>query len=131
MAKMIPSSLKNIRSSTAGESKLFELLKTTLDDSCTARYEMIVGERDYRPDFAIIDPSRGILICEVKDYGIEGNKFAQREFLIRYGSSKISKPDLNPNIKCDTYKGKTRQQLIAKATLVNKENELVVPVEYH
>ena len=133
MAKMIPSSLRNInqKRTTAGERKLFDLLKTTLDNSCVARYEMMkLGERDYLPDFAVVDPRRGIMIFEVKDYGIEGNEFAQEEFSIRYGNSKIPHPDLNPYIKCETYKGKARKQLIAKATLRNAENDLIVPVEY-
>lgn len=133
MAKMIPSSLRNInqKRTTAGERKLFDLLKDVLDDSCIARYEMMkLGERDYLPDFAVLDPKRGVMIYEVKDYGIEGNEFTQEEFSIRYRNSKIPTPDLNPYIKCETYKGKARQQLIAKTTLRNAENDLIVPVEY-
>ena len=67
MARMIPNSLDPIPSTTAGERKLFSILKSQLPEDCIVRREMMVGMSDQRPDYVIIDPQRGVTIIEVKE----------------------------------------------------------------
>lgn len=70
MAFMIPASLTHLTYTTAGERKLFTLFQNTLPNSCVVRYEMLIGKRDHRPDYTLIDANRGILIVEVKDWAL-------------------------------------------------------------
>ena len=118
---MLPTSLETIKHSTPGEKRLFALMRRSLSDSYTVRYEMIVGQRDFKPDFMVFEPKRGVLILEVKDW--ELGSFAQispETFMIcGYGGSKIAKPILNPEVKCQEYLRHVREQLRAMPELRN------------
>ncbi len=52
MAIMIPTSIENLPDTTAGERKLFSIFRK-LPETCVVRYEMLLGQRDYRPDYAL------------------------------------------------------------------------------
>lgn len=130
MAFMIPSTLNNQPDTTAGERKLFDLLHKALADSCVVRYEMLLGERHYRPDYTLVDPERGILVVEVKDWGIEHIVQASSEqFFVRYGGGAPT-PQMNPNTKCQIYLRRTRENIVAMPVLRGEAGELKVPLEY-
>lgn len=130
MAFMIPTTLKNQDDTTRGERLLFDLFRRTLSDRCVVRYEMLLGERHYRPDFAIVDPERGILVVEVKDWGVSTISRATKEqFYVRYGRRAPS-PQMNPNQKCQIYLRHTRENLAAMPVLRGSRGKLNVPIEY-
>lgn len=131
MAYMIPSTLKNLLDTTAGERKLFDLFRATLPDTCVVRYEMLLSERHYRPDYTLVDPHRGILVVEVKDWGISTIKKATaNQFFVQYNSG-APQPQPNPNNKCQVYLRHIREALSAMPTLQGERlGELLVPLEY-
>lgn len=132
MARMIPASLPNFPKPTAGERKVFSILKKILPDDCVARYEMLLGESDHRPDFVIIDPSRGVVIIEVKDWGVANiTKAAQEQFYVKgYQGSSLPRLQINPNLKCQIYQKDAQEHLIALSSLRDDKLHLKVPVNY-
>lgn len=132
MALMIPSSIDNIPGNTAGERKLFSILEKVLPNECQVRYEVLLGERDYRPDFTVIDPARGILIIEVKDWGIDRIvKANQDQFHIRgFRGESTAKPIMNPEKKCQIYVRSVREQLVSMPSLLDENDRLSIPVIY-
>jgi hypothetical protein len=66
MARMIPESLNRLSRVTAGEARLFRLLQQKLDDRCYVWYDLPVRGR--YADFIVLDPNRGLLVLEVKDW---------------------------------------------------------------
>lgn len=131
MAIMIPTSLDNLADTTAGERKLFSLFQN-LPPTCVVRYEMLIGERDFRPDFVLIEPGRGILIVEVKDWGTDSIvKATPEQFWIQgMRGSKTPKPVRNPDGKCQTYLRHAREQLAAMPVLRDASGRMAVPVAY-
>lgn len=132
MARMIPTSIERLSETTAGERKVFKILKKTLPDDAIVRYEMLVGERDYRPDYVIIDPTKGVTIIEVKDFGIEKiTKATEEQFWVRgYRGKSPPKPQINPSKKCKIYLRHAREQLQAMPLLRDETGKLAVAVEY-
>lgn len=132
MAFMIPSTITTVPGNTPGERRLFSILERMLSDQCLVRYEVLLGERDYRPDFTIIDPTRGVLIIEVKDWGVEKITEAnEHQFYIRgYRGSSVAKPQLNPDKKCQVYLRGVREQIVSMPILLDASQRLMVPVEY-
>jgi hypothetical protein len=132
MPFMIPKTLRNIETTTMGERKLFKILETILSNQCIVRYELFLGERDYRPDFTIIDRNRGVLILEVKDWGIDSIVQATADiFKIKgYHGSSFPKPQINPEKKCQIYLRNVREQLVSMPILRNSSGRLNVPVHY-
>ncbi len=129
MARCIPESLGMIDEATAGEIKTFEILKK-LPDYCVIWYEVILHERNFRPDFMVLDPYRGVLIIEVKDWGISSIlKADKRQFQIKYGSNHPSWSK-NPDSKCQTYIRHAKELLDLRKELVDDHGLLNVPVDY-
>lgn len=59
------------RSTTPGERRFAERLKTHLEDDYLCWYDVPIGPKRERPDFVVLHPSRGLLILEVKDWKLE------------------------------------------------------------
>jgi hypothetical protein len=132
MAIMIPTSLASQLDTTAGERKLFDIFERTLPNSCVVRYEVLLGVRYRRPDFMLLDPTRGILIVEVKDWGVDTIVRASlEEFQIRYNRRHPPSPQTNPDRKCQIYQRHASEQLFAKPSLRNQSGHLIVTVEYY
>ncbi len=130
MAFMIPASLKNQLDTTAGERKLFDLFRTVLPDTCVVRYEVLLGERHYRPDYTLVDVNRGVLVVEIKDWGVDTISFAGKEkFYVRYGHSSPI-PQINPSMKCEVYLRHIREAFIAMPSLCGEDGNLKVPLKY-
>lgn len=130
MAFMIPDTLKNQPDTTAGERKLFDLFKRTLPGSCVVRYEVLLGERHYRPDYTLMDPNRGVLIVEVKDWDVKGIvKATQEQFYVHYGSGAPA-PQINPNQKCQIYLRHVRESLVSMPVLRDSRGGLRVSLYY-
>ena len=132
MATMIPSAISDAYMRTAGERKLYGILKKVLPDDCLVRFEMILGQRDSRPDFIVIDPNRGILIIEVKDYSVDKIARASKEQIeVRgMGGNPAPIPLPNPQLKCEFYLMDARQQLVSMPALHDDRGHLVIAVDY-
>ncbi len=129
MARCIPESLNMIDEATAGEIKTFEVLRK-LPDECIVWYEVILGERNYRPDFMVLDPHRGVLILEVKDWGVSTIlKADKRRFQIKDNSKRPSDRP-NPDHKCQVYLRNAKEELGLRPELVDENERLAVPVDY-
>jgi hypothetical protein len=130
MAFMIPSTLSNQPDTTAGERKLFDLFRTTLPERCVVRYEMLLGQRHYRPDYTLVDPNRGVLVVEVKDWGVSSiAKATSDQFFVRY-SRGAPTPQMNPDQKCEIYLRHARESLVAMPVLRGDASELGVALQY-
>jgi hypothetical protein len=132
MAIMIPSTLKSLPwKAKDGERQLFAILDAALPDDCQVRYEVLIGERDWKPDYLVIDPNRGILIVEVKDWDVGTIRHAGGyQFQVAYGRNPSAKPELNPEVKCQLYLGKLRGHLRAMPSLCNESGDLLVESKY-
>ena len=69
MARMIPESLGAAPSATPGEARLFRLLQSGLGDETLAWFDVPVRGR--HADFVVLDPRRGLLVLEVKDWRLD------------------------------------------------------------
>lgn len=132
MALMIPTSIEALLSSTAGEKKLFNILRKILSDKTIVRYEMLLGVRDRKPDFVIIDQERGILILEVKDWGIKSiTKATKGQFYVQgYHGTSAPKAQWNPDEKCQVYLKEAKEQLIAMPELRDEKGIINVNIDY-
>ena len=128
MAITVPETLdKDI--STAGERKLFKLLKQ-LPETCLAYYELMVGQKDRRPDFVVIDIEHGVTIIEVKDWSVKGIKKAgPKNFQIRssHGFVRTAK---NPERKAQLYLMDIREQMSTRDDLCDEKERLAIDVRY-
>ncbi len=127
MAICIPATISEFQ--TRGEKKIFQLLKH-LPDTCLVYYEMMVGERDRRPDFVVIDKERGVTIFEVKDWGIDTILNATpKTFRIASTNNRVMKVR-NPEIKVKLYVEDIREQLYAEENLCDDRGRLTVNIRY-
>lgn len=68
MAKLIPALSETSTQMTQGERFVAQRLEALLGDECIIWYDIPIG-RDYsHPDFIILDPNKGIVFLEVKDW---------------------------------------------------------------
>jgi len=67
MAKLFPV-LSSIKGMTSGERRFASRLETHLEDDYLCWYDVPVGPVRAHPDFIILNPRRGILVLEVKDW---------------------------------------------------------------
>lgn len=68
MAKLIPALSSVTSRMTAGERRFAQRLESHLEDDYLCWYGVPVGSRAIHPDFLILNPRRGLLVLEVKDW---------------------------------------------------------------
>src|SRR6185436_18697047 len=68
MAKLIPALSSVTSKMTAGERRFAQRLESHLEDDYLCWYGVPVGGRGLHPDFLILNPRRGLLVLEVKDW---------------------------------------------------------------
>lgn len=71
MAHLIPHLSSCARRMQAGEKRLAERLVSHLGHDCVCWYDLPVGTRHRYADFIVLDPRRGLLMLEVKDWKAE------------------------------------------------------------
>ncbi|MNZ42748.1 ATP-dependent DNA helicase PcrA [compost metagenome] len=71
MAILLPSLNSCLPRMTAGEKKVANTLLQLLEDDYLCWYDVPLGPRSLHPDFVILNPRRGLLILEVKDWKLE------------------------------------------------------------
>ena len=78
-----------------GERRFAERLEKKLDDSSLCWFDIPIGAGSHHPDFLVLDPARGLLVVEVKDWKIDTIEVADRlQFRIRThdGSKMVVSP---------------------------------------
>ncbi len=129
MARNFPSSLNNYDFKEPGEERVFNILKN-LPEDCRVWYEIVLGVRNRKPDFLVLDPKRGISILEVKDWGKSTILGASpTEFKIK-GSQGKSSNVKNPMRKCKVYIEEASERLEIESLLIGKHDKLLFPIEY-
>src|SRR5688500_17858982 len=71
MATFLSSPLGSGSRSTSGERRLAVRFSELLEDDYLCWYDVPVGPKYQHPDFILLHPGRGLLILEVKDWGID------------------------------------------------------------
>lgn len=71
MAEIIPTVNSFPGKSTFGEKRLARKIEASLNDNCLCWYDIPVGKLRRYPDFIILNPERGLLFLEVKDWSIQ------------------------------------------------------------
>jgi hypothetical protein len=71
MAKLIPALSSVTSKMTAGERRFAQRLESHLEDDYLCWYGVPVGSRALYPDFLVLNPQRGLLVLEVKDWKAE------------------------------------------------------------
>lgn len=129
MARTFPSTLNNYDFKEPGEERVFTILKN-LDDDCRVWYEVVLGVRSRKPDFLVLDPKRGIIILEVKDWGKSTIlRASPTEFQIK--ASQGRHVDVkNPIRKCKVYVEEATENLELDPALIAKHDKLIFPIEY-
>lgn len=78
MATLIPSLSTCLRRMTGGERRFAQRLIDKLEDDYLCWYDVPIGPRSLHPDFVVLNPRRGLLILEVKDWKLETIGHADR-----------------------------------------------------
>lgn len=129
MARTFPTTLNNYDFKEPGEERVFTILKN-LPDECRVWYEVVLGVRSRKPDFLVLDPKRGIIILEVKDWGksaIQAASPTQFRIASAYGRHVEQK---NPIRKCKVYVDEASEKLELDPLLIGKHDKLLFPIEY-
>lgn len=70
MATLIPSLNSCLGRMTSSEKRFAYRLEKLLEDDYLCWYDVTVGVKRRRPDFLVLNPQRGLLALEVKDWKI-------------------------------------------------------------
>jgi hypothetical protein len=94
MATLIPA-LSACRNMTRGERSLAQRLIDKLEDDYLCWYDVPVGRKRTHPDFVVLNPRRGLLVLEVKDWRIDTILSADR-MTVKLVTDTGPKTDSNP-----------------------------------
>lgn len=78
MATLIPSLGTCLRRMTGGEKRFANRLVDKLEEDYLCWYDVPIGPRSLHPDFVILNPRRGLLVVEVKDWKLDSIKAADK-----------------------------------------------------
>jgi hypothetical protein len=71
MAVLIPNLGSMLRRMTPGERRFAQRLESHLEHDYLCWYDVPVGPQGLHPDFLVLNPRRGLLVLEVKDWRLE------------------------------------------------------------
>jgi hypothetical protein len=87
---------------TSGEKRFAQRLTDKLEDDYTCWYNVAVGSRALYPDFVILNPRRGLLVLEVKDWRLDSITSIDKYFVLHL-TSNGPKQDKNPLMQARGY----------------------------
>ncbi|MFZ4814009.1 MAG: 3'-5' exonuclease [Phototrophicaceae bacterium] len=130
MPNFIPSAIQiEQQAATPGEKIVLNLFKV-LPTDFIVRYEMVVSERNEKPDFVIFSPQRGICVVEVKDWSIDAIVEATPRAMVIKWNGNQPHTRKNPTYKCQVYVANIKEQLELTDNLVDSNGKLRLKVEY-
>ncbi|WP_373975935.1 NERD domain-containing protein [Chitinibacter sp. SCUT-21] len=131
MATLIPSLNTCLPRMTSGEKRFARRLEALLEEDYLCWYDVTVGVKRRRPDFLILNPYRGLLALEVKDWKLSSilridPHIVECDFNGQY------KKDVNPLLKARDFINVTIDLLKKDPLLINPANsryagKLVMP----
>lgn len=118
MATLIPSLNTCLSRMTSGEKRFARRLEALLEDDYLCWYDVTVGVKRRRPDFLILNPHRGLLALEVKDWRVSSilridPHIVECDFNGQY------KKDVNPLLKARDFINVTIDMLKKDRLLIN------------
>ena len=119
MATLIPAYSSCERRMTPGERRFAQRLEALLDADCLCWYDVPVGTKYQHPDFVVLNPGQGILILEVKDWGLSELKridFVSATLQTQQGAKEVANPLLQ-----------ARQNAFGVKNLLERDPQLVAP----
>jgi hypothetical protein len=119
---------------TAGERRFAQRLESLLEDDYHCWYSVPVGSRGLQPDFLILNPRRGLLVLEVKDWKAETIKLIDR-FSVTLNIDGRHKRASNPLEQAKQYAHSLKDALERDPALVSEpgsahEGRLAFPWGY-
>lgn len=117
MAKLIPDLNDCYSSMTSGEQKVAEVLRHHLNKDCLIWINPQIPPENLEPDFIVLDPGRGLIVIEVKDWKLDtiGQAGANFVTLIKIEGNSEAK---NPYRQAKTYIYAVIDRLKQQKTLV-------------
>jgi len=102
MATLIPALNSCLRRMTTGEKRVAQRLVEKLEDDYLCWYNVPVGSKALYPDFIILNPRRGLLVLEVKDWRLDSINSIDKYFVLHMTSNGL-KQDKNPLMQARGY----------------------------
>ena len=122
MPSLIPSLNSSQASMTSGEKLLAMRLEQKLDDDYLIWYDVPIGKKQLHPDFIILNPLRGLLVLEVKDWKLDTIlNVTKSNWTIRDRYTNAPKEVQNPLEEARKY-------VLHTAKLLERDAELVHPI---
>ncbi|MCO5399199.1 DEAD/DEAH box helicase [Ralstonia soli] len=121
MATLIPSLNSCLGRMTSGEKRFARRLEAALEDDYLCWYDVTVGIKRRRPDFLILNPHRGLLALEVKDWKI-GSIIRLDPQLVEANFDGRLVKDVNPLLK-------SREFMTATVDMLKRDPLLVHPAD--
>lgn len=121
MATLIPSLNSCLGRMTSGEKRFARRLEAALEDDYLCWYDVTVGIKRRRPDFLILNPHRGLLALEVKDWKI-GSIIRLDPQLVEANFDGRLVKDVNPLLK-------SREFMTATVDMLKRDPLLVQPAD--
>lgn len=118
MATLIPSLNQCDTRMTSGERRFAHRIVDKLEEDYLAWYDVPVGPRALHPDFVVLNPRRGLLILEVKDWKLESIRAIDRNSITLI-------TDSGDKIKANPQE-QARQYAQAISALLQKDPLLIV-----
>jgi len=119
MATLIPSLNSCLGRMTSGEKRFARRLEAFLENDYLCWYDVTVGIKRRRPDFLILNPHRGLLALEVKDWKI-GSIIRLDPQLVEADFDGRLVKDVNPLLK-------SREFMTATVDMLKRDPLLVAP----
>lgn len=131
MATLIPSLNSCLGRMTSGEKRFAYRLEKLLEDDYLCWYDVTVGVKRRRPDFLVLNPQRGLLALEVKDWKVGSIRGIDPITIEAEFNGQIVK-DVNPLLKARDFINVTidllkRDPLLLQAPDSRYAGKLVMP----
>jgi len=118
MATLIPSLNTCLSRMTSGEKRFARRLEALLEDDYLCWYDVTVGVKRRRPDFLILNPLRGVLALEIKDWKLTSILTINPNLVECNFNGKLVK-EVNPLLKARDFINVTIDMLKKDPLLIN------------
>lgn len=134
MATLIPGLNTCLSRMTSGEKRFARRLEALLEDDYLCWYDVTVGVKRRRPDFLILNPHRGLLALEVKDWKLSSILRIDPQ-IVECDFNGQCKKDINPLLKARDFINVTIDMLKKDPLLIcpaasRYTGKLVMPYGY-
>ncbi|KAF0813676.1 ATP-dependent DNA helicase Rep [Andreprevotia sp. IGB-42] len=102
MATLIPNLNSTLARMTSGEKRFARRLEALLEDDYLCWYDVTVGVKRRRPDFLILNPLRGLLALEVKDWKLSSIRKIDPNIIQAEFNGRVVK-EINPLLKARDF----------------------------